>query len=230
MRLNKSSIEWCDYTANPVRGKCFHGCSYCYVTAQRKRFKTSGKITFHPEVLEVIGNHKKPATIFVGSSHDLFGGWISPERIGRILTACAMASQHEYVFLTKNPERYNYFYKMDNNAPPVKFMRYFGASIDTIVRAESTMPFMDRLDFLSIEPLLENVAHHIPWGKVRAIIIGTQTGSGAFKPPIEWIEAILDCADSTSTKIFIKDNLFKLYPNLPRRRELLWPLFTKDAK
>jgi protein gp37 len=35
--VNKSKIEWCDYTWNPVTG-CFHICEYCYARRQSKRF------------------------------------------------------------------------------------------------------------------------------------------------------------------------------------------------
>jgi protein gp37 len=36
-RLNKSKIEWCDYTWNPVTG-CLHGCDYCYARRIAERF------------------------------------------------------------------------------------------------------------------------------------------------------------------------------------------------
>lgn len=36
--MNKSKIEWCDYTWNPVTG-CFHKCEYCYARKQAKRFE-----------------------------------------------------------------------------------------------------------------------------------------------------------------------------------------------
>jgi protein gp37 len=35
--MNKSKIEWCDYTFNPVSG-CLHGCEYCYARRIAKRF------------------------------------------------------------------------------------------------------------------------------------------------------------------------------------------------
>lgn len=35
--MNKSKIEWCDYTWNPVTG-CLHGCPYCYAERIAKRF------------------------------------------------------------------------------------------------------------------------------------------------------------------------------------------------
>jgi protein gp37 len=35
--MNKTRIEWADYTWNPVTG-CLHGCSYCYANRQAARF------------------------------------------------------------------------------------------------------------------------------------------------------------------------------------------------
>lgn len=35
--MNKSKIEWCDYTWNPVTG-CYHGCEYCYAEKIAQRF------------------------------------------------------------------------------------------------------------------------------------------------------------------------------------------------
>lgn len=35
--MNKSKIEWCDYTWNPVTG-CLHGCEYCYAERIAERF------------------------------------------------------------------------------------------------------------------------------------------------------------------------------------------------
>jgi protein gp37 len=38
-KLQKSKIEWCDYTWNPVTG-CLHGCPYCYAKRIAKRFES----------------------------------------------------------------------------------------------------------------------------------------------------------------------------------------------
>ena len=40
MSMNKTKIEWCDYTWSPVTG-CKHGCSYCYARKIAERFKGS---------------------------------------------------------------------------------------------------------------------------------------------------------------------------------------------
>jgi protein gp37 len=35
--MNKTEIEWTDFTWNPVTG-CLHGCPYCYARGTAKRF------------------------------------------------------------------------------------------------------------------------------------------------------------------------------------------------
>lgn len=39
--MNKTKIEWCDSTWNPVTG-CLHGCEYCYARKMANRFKGVG--------------------------------------------------------------------------------------------------------------------------------------------------------------------------------------------
>jgi len=39
MSLNKTKIEWCDYTWNPVVG-CRTGCYYCYAERINKRLSS----------------------------------------------------------------------------------------------------------------------------------------------------------------------------------------------
>lgn len=36
--MNKTKIDWCDSTWNPVTG-CLHGCEYCYARAIAERFR-----------------------------------------------------------------------------------------------------------------------------------------------------------------------------------------------
>ena len=42
--MNRSKIEWCDHTWNPITG-CFHGCEYCYARKLSVRF--SGDIRYN---------------------------------------------------------------------------------------------------------------------------------------------------------------------------------------
>lgn len=134
--MNKSKIEWCTFTWNPVSG-CLHGCKYCYARKIANRF--GGKYlpygdeinildrpldgekgvdpfpykfepTFHRYRLDEPQKVKKPSTIFVCSMADLFGEWVPDEWIEQVFAACEKAPQHRYMFLTKNPKRYSYLY------------------------------------------------------------------------------------------------------------------------
>jgi protein gp37 len=76
--MQKSKIEWTDYTINPVKGLCPVACSYCYARRMYKRFKWDETI----RMLEKPFGDKfyKPGDrVFVGSTMDLFGDWIKPD-------------------------------------------------------------------------------------------------------------------------------------------------------
>ena len=90
--LNKSAIEWCDLTWNPVVG-CRNPCSktWCYAAALCKRFaKPWGrdpedpfKPTLYPERLDAPMKLKKPSKIFVCSMGELWGPWVLRQGFGR---------------------------------------------------------------------------------------------------------------------------------------------------
>ena len=44
---NKTKIDWCDATWNPVTG-CLHGCEYCYARRIAERFGSHGKNLIDP--------------------------------------------------------------------------------------------------------------------------------------------------------------------------------------
>ena len=133
--MNRTKIEWADYTWNPVTG-CLHGCEYYYARRIAERFaerledssiaipdKGLADIadtnipypyefapTFHLYRLNEPQKVTKPSKIFVCSMADLFGEWVPNEWIDEVFKACELAPQHQYLFLTKNPTKYyNWF-------------------------------------------------------------------------------------------------------------------------
>ena len=50
--MNKTKIDWCDSTWNPVTG-CLHGCEYCYARSIAKRFggANDGEIDYEGEAI-----------------------------------------------------------------------------------------------------------------------------------------------------------------------------------
>ena len=138
--MNKTKIEWCDSTWNPVTG-CLHGCPYCYARKIANRFGMpqydndchvyTGKVksysdavhtgpypwgfapTFHKYRLDEPARKTKGQNIFVCSMADLFGDWVPDEWIMEVWEACTKADWHNYLFLTKNPKRFKEIYRSE---------------------------------------------------------------------------------------------------------------------
>lgn len=247
--MNKTKIEWCDSTWNPVTG-CMHGCEYCYAHRIAERFGkkvpdysgypgSHGGIhmvenkfdsnpypflfepTFHAYRLNE-PQRKKPQTIFVCSMADLFGDWVPDEWIKEVFEACERASQHRYLFLTKNPERYA---QLDRLALlPHKDNFCYGST----VTGKDGRRFNGSVllnTFLSIEPLHENLDAGLgSFGGDRLIIIGAETGNRAGKiiPEKAWVDNICEAADITHAAVFMKDSLKPIVGKGNMRRELPW--------
>lgn len=237
MPINKTEIEWVvnpdgkqGYGANPIRGYCKHNCDYCYAEAHRNRFTLPAEISWHPEVLRVIKKKKKPATIFIGSMHDIFGAWIEEDWLVAIHHTVKETPHHIFLFLTKNPSRESIKYGMFNFSNV-----WLGASILTTARDGDGDVFQLRNDllaskhnqlFFSAEPLLEAPPSCLfemsPADRtnIKWIIIGTLNKNG--RPvraenggtKLEWIIGLVKSAQMYNIPIFIKKECYVLHPKL----------------
>ena len=231
--MEKTKIDWCDSTWNPVTG-CLHGCEYCYARRIAERFSgkrvlkygaraelfeqtcTAGKAepypfgfkpTFHRYRLNEYQS-KKGRNIFVCSMADLFGEWVPDEWIEEVFEACERATQHNYLFLTKNPKRYEKL--LDRYMPP---NMWFGWS--------QTGPMGNKCDFsthhsvktfISIEPLLEPFEKFHIKG-IDWVIIGAETGRRKNKivPERKWIEDIVNVCRENQIPVFLKSSLADIW-------------------
>lgn len=184
----KTKIDWCNSTWNPVTG-CLHGCEYCYARRIAERFSTEHKNprpyipvsdvptrrvrtkpepypygfkpTFHRYRLDQPSKWSEPRTIFVCSMADLFGDWVPDEWIKEVFQACEDASWHRYLFLTKNPRRFEQIngwnHQYDNEY--AKDNMWFGTTITRQIDIHriSSLPYGNAHTFLSIEPILERI-------------------------------------------------------------------------
>lgn len=249
--MNKSKIEWCDYTWNPVTG-CEHNCPYCYAERIAMRFK--GKAfpngfnpSFYAERLREPMKLRTPSKIFAVSMGDLFGDWVPNEWISEVFKICKEAPQHQYIFLTKNPKKfglinglwYNYDCKWPENA-------WLGTSITNQVDAKRILklPYGGANTFVSIEPLLESVdlsfylpekdtrykcsycGHHTNYLSNHCQHCNKDGGySGSFrKKPINWI--IVGAQTGPGAKQ-PKPEWVEAIINQARKRDI--PIFLKDS-
>jgi hypothetical protein len=121
LNKNKSNMyEWIDKTVNPLAGKCFHNCSYCYVENWKVRTKQhASKYSGEPRICEngmkqINGKNK---LTFVISMNDLFTENVPDNVISEILQRCNQYD-NTYLFQTKNPKRlFNYLQLTSDKSP-----------------------------------------------------------------------------------------------------------------
>lgn len=251
----RTKIDWCDATWNPVTG-CLHGCEYCYARRIAERFSTEQKYkrpydpvlpvptrrvrtkpepypygfkpTFHRYRLDEPRHWKKPRSIFVCSMADLFGEWVPDEWIEEVFRACEKAPQHRYLFLTKNPAR---LCKMASaGVLPRHNNWWFGSTLDSKNAKRFQGGFVYNT-FVSVEPLTEHL--HVGLGSFGSdewVIIGAETGNrkGKIIPKREWVENIVEAAQITGMKVFMKESLRGLM-GADFRQEFPWEVSENDA-
>ncbi|MFC4128892.1 phage Gp37/Gp68 family protein [Nocardia rhizosphaerae] len=111
--MGKTSIEWAEYTWNPVTGcdKVSPGCDHCYAEGIAHRFAGTPQfpngfgVTLRPERLGEPLRWRKPQRVFVNSMSDLFHADVPDEFIAKVFGVMAHAEQHTFQVLTKRPGR-----------------------------------------------------------------------------------------------------------------------------
>ena len=248
--MNKTKIEWCDSTWNPVTG-CLHGCEYCYARRIAERFggcdnpidsrellqpmtitRRNGKAvdapfpfgfepTLHRYRLDE-PNQRRGLNIFVCSMADLFGEWVPDEWIEEVMNACLLSPQHRYLFLTKNPGRYMKL--AEAGKLPERDNFWYGTSTPT---PDAPFWWSEHYNtFVSIEPMMDEFpsAGDCPVKKVGWVIMGAMTGPGskAHQPKKEWVESLVEDATASVVPVFMKDSLRPIVGTGGMVREFPW--------
>ncbi len=216
--MQKTKIEWCDYTINPVKGLCPVACPYCYARAMYHRFKWNPEIRFDGNAL--VDFPSKPSRIFVGSTMELFGDWIKPGWMEQIMALPHNFPQHTFLFLTKQPQNLIKFSPFPDNC----FVGVSATEQHYFVRALSELRFIEaKVKFLSLEPLLAHIPclpEALTLAGIGQVIIGAQS-KPTVMPKIEWVQEIVQACDKAGVKVFLKDNLYDFFMNVPHS-DLFW--------
>jgi DNA repair photolyase len=92
---------------NPVRGKCYHNCKYCYVKRITKKFNIKQrKVSLIDS--ELRANLGSGNFIFVCSGCDLLAKDVPFEMIKSVIDYTRLFPENKYLIQTKNPERLLY--------------------------------------------------------------------------------------------------------------------------
>ncbi len=229
MALNKvkpgsNMLQDVTHTWTPLRG-CQHGCVYCYVK-RIPGYSASSTPALSPH----LPSYK---VIFVCSTADMFGHWISDRIISDILQYCRRYPLNVYLFLTKDPARYwnfldqfpphsilgttiesNIIHPHISNAPNVqkRFEAFKEIPPPKMVCIEPLMDFV-------LQPFLEMLKQIAP----TYVVIGAVTGNVPLPEPEDWKISRLIENLSTFTEVVAKDNLKRLL-DLEPIKDFLTPL------
>ena len=233
--MNKTKIDWCDSTINPVVG-CSRNCPYCYARIMCKRFGKKwgvndfSKPVFFPERLKDFKS-KTPKSIFINSMSDI--AFWTPKQLKETITAMLENTQHKYIALTKNFMRYLSIFTIVNLTREllsgIRKVFFVGETItkQTDIRFDTINGMCVSADFINIEPILEPIdlseklSNNVA---CRLIIIGAETGNRKDKviPKKEWIDSLVEQADKFGIRVFMKESLKELMGTDFRQDELIW--------
>jgi hypothetical protein len=142
---------WVSHTYNVIKGKCPHGCSYCYMKVFRQP-------ELHLDSKELKVDLGEGNFIFVGSSCDMWAEAIPSHWIELVLEKC-QAHSNRYLFQSKNPERFHAY------ALTFPYRSVFGTTIESNLAEVGSAPLpylryqamrdMPGHKMVSIEPVME---------------------------------------------------------------------------
>lgn len=206
------------HTWNPIKGKCPHDCTYCYM----KRWKLP---KLHLDEKEFKTDLGKGNFIFVGSSCDMFANVVPAEWIQKTISLCKKYPKNTYLFQTKNPKRFRKFDWFG-----IRHKVVFGTTIETnrIYKDLTTAPHPSirshalanfkvngfARKMISIEPIMDfDPDILISWIKAikpEFVSIGADSkGHGLPEPTWDKITDFI-CEIAKFTNIYEKDNLGRL--------------------
>ena len=205
--MNRTKIEYCDFSWNPIKGLCPEACWYCYARRMYHRFRLDDfyeHLEFHATRGDIAKMYRiHPSRIFICSTIEMFHPKVETAWRDKIFYTIEKFPEHTFIILTKRPE--NIDRPMPDNiylgvsvTGPDNLWRWF--NIDQLQKA--------RIKFISFEPILEPFPkHELGYQMLKAdwVIAGRLTGHGhQHDPSISTLKNIIGMSNAA---IFLKNNL-----------------------
>ena len=218
MALNKQSgnmYGFVTHTWNPIKGRCGHNCSYCYMHRYWRMMKND---KFRLDEKELKTNLGEGNVIFVGSSTDMWLG--KTEWISKVLAHIAKYPKNTYLFQTKEPVNYHEwtFYKNQILAITLESNRNYQISTAREPRIRSayfwSIPHTRKM--ITIEPIMNFDLDIfvdmivVNEGDLEQVNIGADSGHNNLdEPPKEKVFALINELEKF-TKVHQKPNLKRI--------------------
>jgi protein gp37 len=212
--LRKSSIEWTEYSWNPMIG-CSHAseeCRFCYAERLALKMQEDGipkyvdgfKPKFLPRMLREPTNLLNPTVIFVNSMGDLLHVAFTIEQIKSVIQVIRETPWHVCILLTKRHER---LAELDQEIEwPDNLIMGVSIGINSMVKRADYLRQCDaKHKVISVEPLLEDLPDLDLTG-IDWVITGGESGVGARPFDPQWAEHVRLLAQKSGTAFFHKQN------------------------
>ena len=223
--MGKTSIEWCDFSINPIRARlkdtCYVGhycekvslgCAHCYSSAFQPRFhmppfqEQRGNEAIEPFLdvtrLDEVLRRKTPTRWFWCDMTDMFGPWVLSEWITQCFRTMVATPQHTHLLLTKRPDA---VVLLDEWLPWRPWI-WMGTSVENdqcmwrIAELQQTRAFVK---FLSLEPLLGPL-RCLDLTGIDLVIVGGESGQHARPMDPAWVRDIRDQCLAAGVALFVK--------------------------
>lgn len=228
-----TKIQWAEESWNPVIGcsKVSEGCRNCYAERMAGMAKSggngrtnnyplvvnehgrwNGSVICEPTALKIPLLWKKPRRVFVNSMSDLFHEDVPDRFIEAVLYIVFGCRRHEFLVLTKRPERmYDFFRRsLRSNALPNLWLGVSAENQATLTeRLQLLLHCPAAVRWVSLEPLLApaNIiaaAAREALGKDFWVVVGGESGPMARPFNLDWARKIINQCRLLGVPVFVK--------------------------
>ena len=196
---------------------CTIGCSYCYARNNVRRFHMTEDFSrpeYFPGKLKLM-DRKRPRNLLLTGMSD-FSDW-DPEWREEVFARIGQNPQHQYIFLTKRPEKVRFSTELDNV--------WFGVTVTSEKEKGRIKAMREHIRAkhyqVSFEPMFDNIGE-VDFTGIEWIVVGTETGrrKGKSESKQEWVWNLTNQAHSRGIPVFMKEDLLPVMGEAQMIQEL----------
>lgn len=196
---------------------CTIGCSYCYARNNVRRFHMTEDFSrpeYFPGKLKLM-DRKRPQNLLLTGMSD-FSDWDLEWR-EEVFARIARNPQHQYIFLTKRPEKIQFSTELDNV--------WFGVTVTSAKEKGRIQAMREHIRAkhyqVSFEPMFDDIGE-VDFTGIEWIVVGTETGrrKGKSESKTEWVWNLTDQAHSRGIPVFMKEDLLPVMGEAQMIQEL----------
>ena len=206
--MNKTRIEYADFSWNPIKGFCPIGCWYCYARKIYQRFKLDPEPWLDVAELNMtVKTRRTGKRVFICSTFELFHSAADGRWRDLIFDVIRRRPDLTFIILTKMPERID---------RPMPDNVWLGVSVTGVDDWDDRVRLLEnvkaKIKFVSLEPFLGKTPFFMLNRRFDWLIIGRLTGHGNKHDPAQIeIWNMINQARELAIPVFLKNNLREIW-------------------